>query len=651
MSAFDSIKHLMNTQIKSVWATKIKCFSPWFVCFLLAYASSYILSGVSAPQPDLDESYQSVLEYAKFHDFQFGKDIIFTFGPLGFLNSWVSQGLFPVHRILFALFWGGFVAFSATSIARQIPGWIKFVFLVWFLIYSNYGWLDQHAFLIMVYGCTILLGDLQRRKVVVAVIIAVFAILALIKFTFFMAVSFGVILCALMQIGKREFKASLIIALFYGTAFIALWLSTGQGLENLIPWIRGSLEIAAGYTDAMTIFPKVKVLVICSIAGALFLASVLMIIRFAQLNVSSMGILIVTTAYVFLSWKSGFVRADGHVMGFIFFLPLAHAILLTEPFQKEMNRKLQICLISLFLGVVLLCNWAADIQEPGTMLTKLIDWPRCVIRNTRLICNSVTGHWEKNFISLRENNLNKQEPDLPIAKNMVGKATVDVMNYRQWAALSNNLNYSPRPVFQGYCVYTPFLQDLNLSYFKSERRPQYLLFKMESVDNRYPALDDATLLPYVLSNYRPVARDGDFLVLKVLQNISRDRGNVLVRKQTIAFGEHLDLSAYKNSLLIMHVNLKTTFLGRVVKFFFQPPIITMKVKANGNEANYRFIPAMAERGFIVSPILLTNNDIMHYYDRSAVNCAESISFSKPKYTWGQLSNTVTVMLYKQEKLY
>lgn len=631
---------------------KLKYSFPWFVCFIMTYVSSFILSGGSAPIADLDQSYQVVLEFARTHNFQFGKDIVFTFGPLGFLNTWVSQGLFPSERIIFALAWSGIVAWSATGLARQIPGRMKFVFLVWFLIYSNLGWLEQHVFLVMAYGCMILMDDVHKRKCAATTFLTVFAVLALIKFTFFIAAIASVTLCVLVQVGRRNFRSSLAILLCFVSVFLAIWLAEGQKLENLFSWVRGSFEITSGFTDAMTIFPKGKVLVTCVIAGAMFLASLLIIIRSARLSLRSVGILLVTTVYVFLSWKHGFVRADGHVIFFIFFLPLAFAVLLTENFQESINKKLRIYIAALFFGVVILCNWAADFQEPGTMLTKLIDWPGNMAGNSSRILKCITGDWKYQFEALRENKKLKQEPDLPITRVIVGKASIDVINYRQWAALSNNLNYRPRPVIQGYAVYTPYLQDLNLAYYQSEKRPQYLLFKMETIDNRFPALDDATLLPYVLSCYKPVAKDGakdgGFLVLKALPEATKNIGLTLVYEHTVAFGEILDMSEYNDKLYIMRVEVRPTIFGKLSKFLFQSPILTMNTQINGKITKYRFIPAMAERGFVISPLLLTNDDVMRYYEGAAVNYSESISFSKPKYDWSQLSDVITVRLYKQE---
>lgn len=626
-------------------AVYAKYASPWTLCFFLAYISSFFLSGRSVPLPNLDQSCQAVLEYAKTNNFQFGKDIVLTYGPLGFLNTEVSQGLFAVQRILFALSWSGMVAWSATGLAQQIPGRMKFVFFGWFLIYSNLGGVGQHAFLVMIYGSMILMGDVQRRTVASATFLTLFALLSMVKFTFFMAVAVSIILCASVHIGKRNYKSSFAIVAFFGAVFTSIWMVSGQKPRNLFSWLGSSFDIAGGYTGAMTIFPKLSVLVICTVAGALFLAALLVIIRSAPLNFNNAGILTVTASFVFLSWKHGLVRADGHVLGFVLFLPVAFTVLLTEPFQKGLHRKPRLSIAALYVGVVILCNWGADIQEPGTMLTKLVEWPRYMIGNSRLVLNAVNGHLENCFEALHSEQRLKRVPDLPIARAIAGKAPVDVVNYTQAAALANDLNYRPRPVIQGYIAYTPYLQELNLSFYRSEKRPQFLLFNMETIDGRFPTLDDAPLLSYILNNYKPVAKDGEFLVLQA-PAIPREPELTLIKEQTIAFGDSMEIPPYNDKLLIMQVEVRPTFFGRMVRFLFQSPVLTLNTKMNGRADTYRFVPAMAERGFIVSPLLLTNNDVLHYFDGYSVNHVDSIELLKPEYAWGQLSNTITVRYYK-----
>ena len=50
--------------------------------------------------PELDSSWQAVLEFGLFNNWQFGKDIIFTGGPLSFLYAPTSIGYIPKLQVL-----------------------------------------------------------------------------------------------------------------------------------------------------------------------------------------------------------------------------------------------------------------------------------------------------------------------------------------------------------------------------------------------------------------------------------------------------------------------------------------------------------------------------------------------------------------------
>lgn len=620
----------------------------WFFCFCLAYVSSFFLSGVYAPSLHVDPSWNVILEYAAAHNFQFGRDIVFTYGPLGFLNTSFSQGLLVPQRILIAIAWGVIVAWSATGLARQIPGMMKFAFLIWFLVFFP-GTIDQPPFLVMAYCCMILTGDVDKQKGAAATFLIVLALLSLIKFTFFMAATVGIAICIILQICKRNVKTAAIIAMFFGTIFLALWLATGQQLVNLGPWIKGSLEISSGYTEAMSVLPKMNVLVACAAAGALFLVALLVIARTAQLSMSLVGTLLTTTLFVFLTWKLSFVRADvWHVYNYIFFLPAAFAFLLTGTMQNSMSGTARRTVATLYLGVIILSALAAEFQEPGIIRAKFMNWPGVVWKNANMILKLRTGDWQSFFAAMQSKPQMTPDSDLPIAREIIGKAPVDVLNYMQAAVFANNLTYHPRPVVQGYSAFTPYLQNLNLSFLRSEQRPPYLLFKMETIDGRFPTLDDATGLLYILNNYLPAARAGNFLVMNRTAGKPADVSMKLVHEQTLRFGERLDLKPWNGKPLVMQVTMQPTLPGRAVKFFYQAPELFLIAYKGIQGKRYRFIPAMAESGFLVSPLLETNEQVLELLAQEPGSRPDSILFSRPgsAYSRSQLSNDISVRLYR-----
>lgn len=632
-------------------AAAYKSLYPWIFCFGIAFFSSFLLSGLSAPDLRLDPSWNAVLEYAAAHNLQFGKDIVFTYGPLGYLNTSYGQGLLVPQRIAFALAWGVIVAWSATALARQIPGKMKFVFLVWFLVFFI-GSIEQPPFLVMAYCCMILTGDVRKHKAAAATFLIALALLSLVKFTFFMAAAVGIAICVTVQIFKRDIKSAATIATFFGTVFLALWLATGQQLVNLGPWIKGSLEISSGYSSAMSVLPKTNVFFACAAAGAIFLAALALIARTAQLSKSVIGTALTTTLFLFLTWKLSFVRADvWHVYTFIFFLPVAFAVLLTETMQGSMPVMARRALTTLYSGVVILSVLAAEFQEPGIILAKFAKWPGEVRKNAGAILKLQPDDWHGSYADMRMQPGKTPDSDLIVAREIIDKAPVDVLNYQQWAVLANNLSYRPRPVIQGYSCYTPYLQGLNLAFLRSDQRPPFMLLHMETIDRRFPTLDDAPALLHILGNYRPLARAGDFLVMNQSADKPTDMSKILVHEQTLKFGERLDLKPWSETPLVMQVTMQPTLLGRAVKFLYQQPELSLIAYKGTAEKRFRFIPSMAESGFLVSPLLETNDDVLGLLAQAPGVRLDGIGFSLPPgHSSSQFSNEIKVKLYRVNSL-
>jgi hypothetical protein len=165
--------------------------------------------------------------------------------------------------------------------------------------------------------------------------------------------------------------------------------------------------------------------------------------------------------------------------------------------------------------------------------------------------------------------------NLDHARDVIGNESVDVMNYLQLAAVINNMNYQPRPVFQGFVAYTPALQRLNEEYFQSASRPRFVMLCQQATDGRFPALEDSAALNYVLNNYVPVARDGRFLIVQ--QQTAEDAELHLVHEQTLHFGEELNLRLWAGSPLFMSVEIHPSLLGRAVTILYQQQPLYMRV--------------------------------------------------------------------------
>lgn len=635
-------------RLKSSLADLIKDQSAFIaVFFVFAYLTSYHISGTQYPVQGLDQSWQAVLETAFQLKFQFGRDIVFSYGPLGYLYADFSQGRMIGLRILFALFWALMIALTATSLVRQTKGWMRILFISWFLIFFHYGFVktlsfEGQALLIVAYGSLLFMSDIGERKTISVLIIVAFALLSLIKFTFFLSVVIGLILSSLGQIAEKRYHAAWIIPVSFSAVFSLFWLTAGQEPASLWPWLIGSLSIVGGYTEAMTSPPNPWVLGFCVSAAILFIVALIIIIRRSQMTLNratSLGVILLVT---FLSWKHSFTRL--HIFSFTSFLPIAFTLATIEHDKIDLSVVARNMITTLYGGVILLTVIAGNIQANGYVASTIIKFPKLLLDNSKLLVKSVSGDWQDCYADVRRGAAEPRNPDLPIARSVIGGDTVDVINYGQWAALANNLNYHPRPVFQGYSAYTPFLQDLNLSFYQSERHPRFLLFNLETIDDRYPMMDDATLLPFIFKNYKVVAQDGVFLVLREKGGPAVDVNMRLVHEQSLAFDEILDLRKWNNGLLIIQTVVRPSLFGRLYAFLYQAPVLFMNIYVGEGILSTRFISAMAEQGFMINPFLWENPDVVNFYQKTGIP-VKGISLSKGETSDLLVSKKITVKIF------
>jgi len=623
----------------------------WWVVFFLVYLSTFFLSGTRAPSvfPEIgpvDVSWQMVLEYAARFKFQFGRDIVFTFGPLGFLFTEVSQGYLVGLRVAFALFWTGLVAWSAAEITFRLAGLARWLFLVWFLVFSSSGGqLERGAFFVMLFGCSVLAGDVRDRRISAALFVIVFAVLALVKFTFFMAAAASVAVCALLHACRKDFVTSLLLPGMFGAAIVGLWLLVGQQLAGLLPWLKGSIEIAGGYTEAMSLPAGPWTLAAGIGTWIVLLAALLRRLRLNWPSMGSAGYLLLLLMYAFLSWKQGFVRADiEHVFHFIYFLPFVFGLLLANPFDRALQSGVGRADCVLFVLAVVFCL-CATVAQSGPFREKLYSWPQRMQRNASLLANIATGAAERCYVALQPGFHPPSEWDMPNSRKLIGNASIDVISYQQSAALVNGFNYRPRPVIQGYFAYTPYLQNLNLSFFKGVQRPEYLLFRMETIDNRFATLDDATILPYILYNYMPIAGEGQFLIMKRNAEVASDTQLRMISEKKISFGEKLSLEGINKNLIVMKVNVKPSILGVIVKLLYHAQPIEIGFSYDGFFIKKRFVPSMAKQGFILNTYVSSNKDIVDIYKNEG-NIIKNITFIRPAGAFSHYLDSVEIELYE-----
>ena len=105
---------------------------------------------------------------------------------------------------------------------------------------------------------------------------------------------------------------------------------------------------------------------------------------------------------------------------------------------------------------------------------------------------------------------NRREAQLPRCRELIGRASVGVFGQSQAYALHNDLNYRPHPVFQSYVACSRPLMRLNEQFYLSKAAPEYVLFQLRALDQKFPPMEDGLVLRTLLANYQPVITEGPF---------------------------------------------------------------------------------------------------------------------------------------------
>lgn len=597
----------------------------WWGIFTLIFVSTFFLSGTRLPLlSKIDPSWHAAMEYAALHRLQFGKDIVFTYGPLGFLAASCSQGFFILTRVIWAFVWGGIASWAFLDVVRANRGMVRATFLIWLVLFAARSDFEQHVFFVMAWCSVQLVGNRCRVGGVVAITVLL-ALLSLIKITFCLAALVTVVIAVLVAASRRDILESVTPVASFTMSFLIFWTLLGQRAENIGLWVRGNLELIAGYGEAMSLTPKPAVLAFSLTALVLFISMYCLAFVRRKPKLGESAVLAIIAVYVFLSWKQGLVRADElHLLRFVLAIPLFAGLALTRLRVERTHFETHL-FTGLFLAVVIFSALALNAQHGDLVRRKMAGFPEYMTSKLALIAQAATGRFSNCFEALKPM---PKEGTLPLVKSLIGDAPVDVMNSLSWVAMCNGLNYRPRPVIQGYSAYTPYLQQLNLAFMESDKRPEWLLLTLDFFDNKLPTMDDPLLYPWILRNYRPEGAAGDFLLLRMIPGNKPVLPSYQpVLEQSVRFGDPITLSQWHDDDLVLQVEAKTTGLGALAGMVYQRPSLSIELTFGDRTITRRLNPRASREGILLSPLLLHDEDLLGYYrgysrrlDQVRINC-------------------------------
>lgn len=556
-------------------------------------------------RPELDTSWQGALSYFAFKKLQFGKDVIFTYGPLGYITTNTYSGYLLASRVGFDVALKGVVALLAATLTLRLHpslrGWLVLNILTFSTVSSD----AVYLFVIALSACLAI--ESQVSPGLALGVGVLFALVSLTKFTFFLLCGASLLVVLAYALSKRRWLRAGGLALTYLVCLLSFWCLAGQQVSGFLPFLRGAYEVASGYGEAMAFYEPRSVfwggLGALLWGGALFIG----LAYGGKDKGRDRVMLMVLCVGLFVAWKEGFVRADHrHIYTLFAFLlfaePAAWAI-----FQPSSERR----------EVLLWMTLVALVSPYGFLF---VSRPEYFAELLPRVCNRVKENstafvHPRDFRAALEDTLSrvKGQNALPTINRLVGRDSVNVFGVEQAIALLNDLDYQPRPVFQGYSAYTPFLVGCNRSFYLRPAAPVFVILDYHTADDRLAAEDDVGALEVILRNYEPVATEKGYMLWKrkaVSQALAPHR---LLRDGTATWGEPLPLLSNECPVWI-EVEMGSTWLGKVREFLYKPAKITMTLETVDHETeHYRLVRLLARSGFVVNPAVRNQDDLMEMY--------------------------------------
>lgn len=584
------------------------------------YLVTYVLRPVLAVRPGLDDSWLAFLTWAFEHSKQFGTEVIFTYGPWGFLLE--PRGTIDIYpwqvlgRLVLA------IAASA-GIAMLGVSWIRSTMARWIWA-ATIAVLAEPSILmpVLLFLGTMPSGVEFRWKRPVLMLIAFAAgLAACTKFTCFLLVA-ALIPLLILRKGLATVVSTIV------ASFLLFWLLAGQGVSNLPAFVRQSMEISSGYASAMvTGRPWIELplaLVLCGLPLLQLTGQTMRPVKLEKLG--CLGWLAVCE---FLIFRQGIIRNDsGHC--YVAFLTVGVPI--------------AVLLISLPGGTswVWPSYWKAaySILLLGALAVTLSSARWTVMDRAMLFMESVRLYpvYARELSSLR-----LRESAVPVYAG-----SMDVFPNELSYAILKGLPLRNRPVIQAYSAYTKNLCEKNAAFLEGRNAPQAIYFHSGPIDGRYPTMEDSLAWRSLLTHYTPFSVADEYLVLKRRE---RPAGYELKPILDRGFGvdEIIDIPGVPGGLIWAELEVQRTFIGRLLDLLYRKEKMALHVETTRRSLDFRLLDETAATGFLLSPYVNSQASMLDIFqpesDRLSAENVRRILVKRGKIASLGFGRNVKIRLY------
>jgi len=545
----------------------------------------------------------------------FGRDFVFTYGPLGFLSTRVGLNINSAVFYLFdLLLLAGFFHLIRQLLADR-KGWAWPVLLFLALVLLRTANYSQVLFLLFVLYIALNLHNNFRSYFEVAY--CAFAGVLL----FYIKINYGIVAILLLSviaiiIALHSRKTFLVFTISAMVFFLAIFFCVHIDLYH---YVKYGLQLIAYYDGAMYIpleadhYPFLLAILLLVLYIGILLFYFIGLLRSKDAGRNRFAYLLVMLMAVYLLYKNGFTRADyWHWWEFFAVFPVL--VIGTLLFSRLAAMRW-----SAIVAVVCLA-----VAYYSTIYQGNEDKPLSITQESTLRLRSafsLKGYFSPDVNEYDEGIQSSRIPDAK--RNIVGQGTIDIFPFDDIQMVYfNNFNYKPRPVPHGYSVYSEMLDHLNAVHFCKKDRPDFVLFQNFSIDNRYAFWDESMTKATMHLNYSYkdfVEFSGDSIKSFSYLLLQAKSGNGVIPK----FEKIGEVTASMNEVVPVHypdseaVYMKATInydgTGNIYRLLYKVPELNVTLHFDdGTTHQYRAVRSILQGPVLINKVVITSPEARNF---------------------------------------
>jgi hypothetical protein len=567
----------------------------WLALVLITWPGFFNTLGVG-----LDPSWAWAINTLPRTDFLPGRDVVFTYGPLGWLLMPAAVGDHVRRALLFRLVLHVFFAVGLARALRGVSPARGFAFAGLFVASFALGLLLEARLVLIV--ALLLAPELQApRKVpwAPAAAGALAAFYVLLKLN--LGLTAGVLVfafCALLLLRRRPGALRATLAALAGgvaTVLTAVPLVFGPP-GNFLRWLGLESEIVRGYAAGMRLPAAPVDLVAGLLALALFVGLCLHALRLRGGAGDLWAMLLAPSWFAF---QHGFIRADAHIAAFFPFLIAAVALgLLFVRGEAELRAGGGVAMALLLLAIPFSMRFAGPSNLAG------VDFVLGVRGWENLTWSTRPAELERLLQRVQRNMLRPlrlpRELAAPVRRADLG---VDVLPWDLSYLAANDLRWVPNPTLQLYATYTSRLDAMAAEHFAGPRSPDLLFVDYIGIDGRDMLWDAPAAWRSILAGYEPdPERKAPFIVARRRERPLTWRlepvGEARVKER-----QWVEVpAAVPGEWIFAEIHLEPSPTGRIERLLLGvPPVYVQTVDDQHRRRIVRILPETAGGGLLMSP--------------------------------------------------